>query len=206
VAGTFLVTPPTSLVVSVADQKAHLRIDTGAEDSLIQSLIEAATSACEHETKRQFLTATWKRVLDCFPGDESIRSPYRGGWHPGYCGAIVLQHPPLLGITNIEYVDPTGATLELASSVYQVVTDAYLGYVVPKPDQSWPATRDVPNSVTVTYTCGYSPTLLPKQAVEAVKLLVGHWYENREATGSGVSELPMAVKWLLRQIAVEEIV
>ena len=49
-AGTFLVTPPSSLVVSVADQKAHLRIDTGAEDSLIQSLIEAAIAACEHET------------------------------------------------------------------------------------------------------------------------------------------------------------
>lgn len=205
-AGTFLVTPPSYLVVSVADQKAHLRIDTSAEDALIQSLIEAATAACEHETRRQFLTATWKLVLDCFPGGESIRSTYRGGWHPGHCGAIVLQRPPLQGITQIEYVDPSGTTVELATSVYQAVTDSYLEFVVPKPDQSWPSARDVPNAVTVTYTCGYSPSLLPKQAVEAVKLLVGHWFENREATGSGMIELPMAVKWLLQQIAVEEFV
>ncbi|WP_122679945.1 head-tail connector protein [Pseudomonas viridiflava] len=38
---------------------------------------------------------------------------------------------------------------------------------------------------------------LTKDVRQAVLLLVGHWYENREAVGSGLTEVPLAVERLL---------
>lgn len=44
----------------------------------------------------------------------------------------------------------------------------------------------------VTFTCAMPAHLLPAVQM-AVKLLVGHWYQNREAAGPSIQEAPLAV-------------
>ncbi len=46
---------PDTLPVTVADLKAHLRIDTAAEDNLLQQYIYAATQEAEHYMQREII-------------------------------------------------------------------------------------------------------------------------------------------------------
>jgi len=34
-------------------------------------------------------------------------------------------------------------------------------------------------------------------AAQAALLLIGQWYANREATGQNLTEMPMAITWLI---------
>ena len=45
-----LITPATELAVSLADTKAHLRVDVADDDTLITALITAATELAEQAT------------------------------------------------------------------------------------------------------------------------------------------------------------
>lgn len=63
------------------------------------------------------------------------------------------------------------------------------------------AIRDVSERIdnedgSATVTCAMAQEKLPSVKV-AAKLLVGHWYENREAVGKGYDEQPLAVRSLL---------
>ena len=63
---------------------------------------------------------------------------------------------------------------------------------------------DVSEAVTgedgsLTVTCAMPSEKLPSVQA-AVKLLVGHWYENREAAGERIEAQPMAVRALLEPL------
>jgi len=67
------VVPPTTEPLSLDEVKEHLRIESSAEDALLQVYIEAAREICEHNTSRVLVTQTWESVFDAFPdssGDE----------------------------------------------------------------------------------------------------------------------------------------
>ena len=58
--------------------------------------------------------------------------------------------------------------------------------------------------VTVTYTAGYAAGEEPQSLIQAMLLLVGHFYANREAvtlggTSSAPQEVPLAVESLCNQ-------
>lgn len=70
----------------------------------------------------------------------------------------------------------------------------------PKPDQVWPGSYHREDAVSVTYVAGYgNADAVPAPIKAAILLIVGHLYENREASTVGVSAelLPMAVDALL---------
>lgn len=52
---------------------------------------------------------------------------------------------------------------------------------------------------SLTVTCAMPVEKLPSVQA-AVKLLVGHWYQNREAVGDALHEQPMAVRALLEPL------
>ncbi|NDA93971.1 MAG: hypothetical protein EBX90_11955, partial [Betaproteobacteria bacterium] len=60
--------PPATEPLSLEEVKEHLRIDSSAEDALLQMYIEAARKVCEHNTARALITQTWETTFDRFPG------------------------------------------------------------------------------------------------------------------------------------------
>lgn len=182
---------PTSEPVSLAEAKAHLRVEHDADNLLISGLIAAARETVEAETGRQLVTATWTLKLDEFPTDEE---------------EIVIRHPPLSSVSSITYLDADGASQTFNSSSYQVDTTGVFGRIVLAPDASWPVTEsDRINAVTVTFIAGQAVASVPEAAKVAIKFLVGHWYENREAgSESQIHEVPMAAKALIQQLWVGE--
>lgn len=154
-----LVTPPV-WPVSLADAKAHLRVETADDDALITAHIGAACEHVEHVTGRAIATQTWELVMDRFPS-----------------GSIAVPLPPLQSVNAITYIDTAGDTQVWAAANYSV--DAVGGRVAPAYGASFPATRAVHNAVKVRFTAGY--TALPAAIQAAVLLLVGDLYANREA-------------------------
>lgn len=184
---------PASEPVTLAEAKAHLRVEATLtdEDELITSLIQAAREQVEDLTHRQLITATWNLRLDGFPD-----------W------AISLPRPPLQAVNSIKYYDTEGTLVETLAEDTDFLVDAasFVARIVPVPGGAWPATQDRPGAVIINYDAGYGDDAadVPAKIRQAMLLLIGHLYENREAVLVGVSadELPLAVDALLRPLAV----
>ena len=177
-----LVSAPAEEPVTVTEAKAHLRVDDTNSDTLITSLIVAAREYAETFTRRALITQTWDWIADGFPG------------------TIVLPLPRLVSVTSITYIDSDGNSQTLAASTYTVDTDSEPGRIVPAFGKSWPVTRAVFNAVTVRFVAGYgAAAAVPQTIKQAMLLLIGHWYDHREAVAHAqtVVEVPMAVDTLL---------
>lgn len=94
---------------------------------------------------------------------------------------------------TVYYMDGSDLFLDIKSEPGRIV----LAY-----GESWPSTTLRPvNGVCVTFIAGYGDagSSVPKNFKNAILLLLGHLYENREATiiGQTVQELPLGVEALL---------
>lgn len=184
--GLSLVSAPASEPISRTEAKLFAKVDTTADDDLIDSLITAARVYCEGETRRAFVEQTWDYTLPDFP-----------------TGAIVLPMQPVTSVTSVSYVDTTGATAVFTYGTspdtpkYDVFTDGPRTLIEPKYNLTWPTTRDTRNAVTVRFVAGY--TTFPADLKQAMYLLISHWYDIREPVqvGTIVAEVPMSVKAIL---------
>jgi uncharacterized phiE125 gp8 family phage protein len=179
-----LITPPTSEPVSLAEARAHLRETGTEEDGLIAGYLLAAREFAETHTGRALMAQTWDQTEDAL-GD-----------------GIRLRKTPVALVTSVQYLDADGVEQMLASDQYRVVRRAAgETVIVPAFGVVWPATQAVEGAVTVRYVAGYGtgPGVLPEAIRQAILLLVGHWFANREAVNAGAapSELPMGVEALL---------
>lgn len=169
-------TAPAVEPILVADFEAHARIGSGQVAALGQTgtfaIFEAAVrQKCEAITRRQLITAVWDLILDGFPdGREPIEIPL----------------PPLQSITSITYIDPSGATVVLDSSLYRVIYESspkcQPGIVIPVYGGSWPMALDDIAVVTIRFSCGYGTagTAVPEGIRNWMLLNIGSLWENRE--------------------------
>ena len=170
-----VITPSTVEAVPVDDLKDHLRITSTSEDVLLRRYIQVATRQCEHLTQRQLTTATVQITLS------------------DLATAIELPRPPVkTASVSIEYVDSSGATATVGSSIYEVDTFSDGPAVVRLAyGMDWPDTLDTPNAVRIQYVAGYpvstvdgEPTV-PWEMKVWVMMKAGALYEHREAVETG---------------------
>ncbi len=184
---TFIKTvEPATEPITLAEARAHLRVDDTTENDYITALITVAREHVESLTDRQLITATYALRLDDFPR----RS----------CDIIRPPRPRLIAVSSITYVDTAGDTQTLAAADYQVDAVSEPCRILPAYGLTWPSTRSQLNAVTITYTAGYgAAAVVPKAIKQAILMLVAHWFENREpvVVGTITSEVPMTVKALL---------
>jgi len=184
---------PTDEPLSLAAAKLFCRIDPDLadEDSLIMDLIRAAREQIEIQTSRALAPQTLRLVIDGFPKNRS---------------SLPLPRFPLISITSVKYDDEAGDEQTWDTADYNVITGSLPGAI--HAEDAWPATIARPGSVRITYMCGYGHTsegsepsteAAPERAVTAIKYLVNHWYERRDAVLAGTiaTVLPMAVRSLI---------
>ncbi|ADW69009.1 head-tail connector protein [Granulicella tundricola] len=205
-----LTIPPVVEPVSLAEAKAHLRVDFPDEDSLIAGFISAAREMSEQKMQRAIFNQTYVLSLDQFNyGDwrstipMARRNPlnYTALWE---ATALRLPMPRLVSVTSITYVDTFGVTQTLDPSLYSVDKSSQPARIVPAPSGSWP-TSDyyMPGSVKVTFVAGsygdgIQVNTCPASIKAAILLVLGHLYENREAsTVASLKILPLGVDALL---------
>ena len=189
-------TPPAASALAVADVKAHCRIDDSTEDALITGYIKSAERYLEKQTSRQLMPATFKLSLDCFPRgiyDDPATSAIEG--HD-----IICPVAPLSSIVSIKYLDLLGVETTLSSAVYVALSAETPGRIVLAYNNEWPTALTRAGAVTVEFIAGYaSAAAVPEDIKQALLMLVGHWFENREAVivGTISSQIAFAVESLI---------
>ncbi len=184
--------PENYAVLSLAEAKAHLRVDHDDDDETIQAYIAAAIDlidGADGELQRCLAPQVWEYVLDAFPD-----------------GPFTIPLPPLIEVQEITYVDEAGEDQTLAESAYEVDAVREPGWLSPGED-GWPATMETINAVVIRFQAGYAAdgssgnSPIPPRIKQLVKLTVGHWYEHREAvTERQTHELPLAVQRLTQNL------
>lgn len=181
--GLKLITPPATEPVTLTEVKSQLRIDSVTEDTYLGTLITAAREYCEMFQNRAYITQTWEFTLDTWP-----RFPFK------------LPMPPLVSVTFIHYHDTADVETIWAASNYFVDTDSEPGRVGLRYNIVLPTTtlRSL-NAIKIQYMAGYgAAAAVPLRTKQAILLLVGHLYENRETVSPvDLKEIPFAVSALL---------
>jgi uncharacterized phiE125 gp8 family phage protein len=194
--GLQLITPPALEPISILEARAHCRIDTAEDDGLLAGYIIAARRHCETHLERVLITQTWDATYDWgWPREYEAH---------GYWLRYVIRPPiqPLQSVTSITYVDTAGVSQTLGTSLYVVHAGKdRVGYVDLAHGQSWPEVRCQTDAITMRFVAGYGsiPSDVDEPIRQAMLLLIGHWYENREASivGTSAVELPLGVRALL---------
>jgi uncharacterized phiE125 gp8 family phage protein len=170
-----LVTPPSAPILTLAEAKAHLRVDHTDEDALITALVAAAVSHLDGYAGvlgRALVQQTWRQDRGAF--EDEMRIPVGD----------------VLSITSITYYDSSNVQQTLSTSIYEARADEMGPLVGLKADQVWPVTYSREDAVRITWTAGFGAdaSAVPEGIKAAARLLIGGWYENR-STG----EIPAAV-------------
>lgn len=209
------VSPPAAEPVALDEAKLHARVLYNDDDALIQGLIVAARRYCETALKSALVTQTWTLMLDSFPSaggyyNRAIREiwPSMGGvpsglgFYPGLVpnstGVIDLPMPPIQSVEGVRYYDFAGVLQTVDPSAYTVSLGTP-GRIQPAYSKVWPISRPTIDSVQVTFVSGYGDaTAVPENVKVAIKMLVGHWYENREAVSAvSMASVPLVIDALL---------
>lgn len=177
----------TTLPVSVADMRDHLRVDHTSDDDYIEGLILSATRFVEAETGRDFTDATYDAYVPEFPG---LDAP------------IQLTKQPCSEVVHIKYYATDGTQQTWDSDNYHVMKPTNVAaWIAPIYTTSYPASYTRPDAVNVKYVVSYSA--VPKTLEHCLKLIVGSWYEHRESnTEAKISELPLGAERLMNQLKV----
>lgn len=198
-----VISPPTTEPISLDLARRHCRIlpdnDSPAshpDDAWLTEIgIPAAREYCEGFLGRAIAAQTWEQALDAFPS-----------------GSITLVGS-VSSVTSIKYIDTDGNEQTLSAADYVLDSYSVPAVVSLAVGVTWPLTlTGGVNTVKIVYpAAGYtlpgdSPNNdpLPTVVRAAILLMIGHLYENREATTSGgvggtlPHELPLGVADLLR--------
>ena len=173
-----LITAPTSEPITKADVYLQCRIDSNAEDSLLDMYIKAAREEAEHRTNRKFLPQTWELALDAFPSNE-----------------IKLPFAPIASIFSVKYLDINGATQTIAPANYTLDNYGIEHFVLLAANQLWPTAMDAANSVKIQFIVGYTDVAsVPTAAKQWMLLAISTWYKYREMlvepSGRNAIDLP----------------
>jgi uncharacterized phiE125 gp8 family phage protein len=182
-----VVTPPITFPVTLAEAKAQCRIDIDDEDDLIYGFIGTATERVQLAARRTLMTTVYDLFFDAWP-----RFPVR------------LELPPVVSVTGIYYTPEDGVEATWAATNYAVNVNSEPARIVYKRNGVAPSgTLEPVNAARIRYTAGYGSTAsaVPDRYRQAIRMLIGHYYENREALlvaqGLSLSELPLSVADLI---------
>lgn len=176
---------PSATPVSLAEAKAHLNVDFDDDDALITSLIGAAVAHLDG----------YAGILGrCLVSQEWRQDFTDWAWR------FRLPFPDLSSIT-VTYQDEDNQTQTVSSALYELIEDERGSLIVFRDAfEEFGLYDDAVARISVAFTAGYGDAEdVPGALTAAIKLLVGHWYENREAAvvNASVESLPMAVSALI---------
>lgn len=175
---------PAAEPISLAEAKAHLRIDADDEDALLASLIVAARALVEKTLARALITQDWSLYLDAWPR-----------------GTIMLPVAPVQEVTAVRVYDPDGVPADVDEESYSADTLSEPARLALSASGVQLLPARLLNGYEIAFTAGYGDEAddVPEPIRQALKLLVAHWFEQREPVvlGEAAQEVPATIASLL---------
>lgn len=201
-----LVTPPASEPVTLAEAKAHLRLEVALDDSYVNDLIKGARQYIEKVCWRGLMTQTWELVLPGFVGEDRFDLPRHGRAAPPagsdssgrFTDYIELPRGNVGTLLSdaVKYIDRDGVQQTLAPSVYTVDDVSEPGRLRLAYGQLWPTPRAQWDAVRIRYPVGWAlATDVPLPLKQSVLILIAQMYEFRtlEVTSAIIAKVGFSV-------------
>lgn len=171
-----IITGPALEPVSVAEAKAHLRIDGEDDDAYLTAAIVSARVHVEALTRRMLIEQSWRVYFDSWPRKR----------------IVTISVAPLIGVETVTVYDADGEPVVVDPDDYVADTIACPGRLIllsPVPATVGRAVNGIEIDVTAGY--GASSVDVPSPLRQAIMMLVAHWYEHRGAVGHDLAgEVP----------------
>lgn len=179
-----MTSPPAVEPVTVTEAKAHMRIDTDAEDILIGSLVLTSRLHIETALSLALITQSWKFTLDRWPKSREIELPLA----------------PLRSVGSVHVIDASGNATTVSDQSYLVDLASrpprliWNNSVPPLPGR---AAKGIEIDLTAGF--GDSAASVPAPLKHAILMLTAHWYEHRDPReiGQDGARIPDAVSDLI---------
>ncbi|WP_273688444.1 head-tail connector protein [Ketogulonicigenium vulgare] len=152
------------VIVSLDDAKRHCRADDFGDDDALISLYIDAA-------------VDWVQSV-CQTRLE--RAEFTAA---GSCFDLDFAGYPDPEIISVGYIDDLGAAVTLDTSRYALRDGRLVVY----------GAENVA-SARVEFVAGLGPGNVPARLVQAMRMLIAHWYLNREAVGTGMAQVPLGVR------------
>ena len=184
--------------VTLETVKEHLRCEDSADDSLITSLMTAAVSYVQEVTGVIFVYSRINNRYNSFPSQSqalSVTPEFVTGSSLS-ATSLALSYPSKAtgSIATLSLLD--GDFTYAILNNYALLIPSAAGWAVDDLDTESP--RGVFLQAQVVPPTSSSANGW-QQLVVAVKMLVGHWYANRESVSDArLAEVPMGVQMLLQ--------
>lgn len=159
-----LITPPSAEPISLAELKAHLRVDGDDEDALLAGLIRTAREHLERTAGLALISQDWRLYLDHWPET----------------GVVEIGRGPVLSVGAVRAFDELGEESEISLA-------GHLLDGVRRPARLWlrerPAARQAINGVEIDFTAGFGEAGqdVPDVLKRAMLVHAAHMYEFRGA-------------------------
>ena len=189
--------PSYSPPVTLETIKEYLRCEDSADDSLLTSLMTAAVSYVQEVTGVVFVYSHITNRYNSFPSQSQALS---------VTPELIVGSSFVIAGTSLTYPSKaTGnlATLSVPTNFTYAILNNY-GLLIPTAS-GWPVDDfDTESPRGVFLQAQVVPPASSssngwQQLIVAVKMLVGHWYANRESVSDArLAEVPMGVQMLLQ--------
>lgn len=160
--------------LSLDQAKQHLEIATSFTDwdPWLNSAIPAARRKVEADSNKALPLTTYEIAFDQFPLERWIPVPL----------------PPFVDIVSFTWFDLlTSAESAVDPTTYFLDTSSQPGRVILVPGKVWPTGVRWQQGGRLRFKAGYADNQWPVRYVHAMKMLLGHWFANREAVVSGTT-------------------
>ena len=178
-----LLSGPAVEPLPLADAKAHLRLDTTDEDTVVGAMIGAARVAVETAIRQVLIAQQWRVSDTAWPADRRIALP-------------VL---PLISVDAVRALDAASNPTAVPATDYSVATDT--GILTVNADAAALAPTLSAGGYEIDFTAGFGAASsdVPPALRQAIAMLVTHWFEHRSAftIGGGLTPTPEGVHALI---------
>lgn len=149
--------------VSLADMKAHLRLETDDENALVADLTASARVLVERRTRLLLISQSWRLTLDRW--GETRRVP--------------LPFGPVLAVTAVRVRPASGPPAALDPALYRLDGSRDPTRLVV--DATAPEPGVAAAGLEIDATCGFGtdPASVPAPLRLAIRRLAAFWFERR---------------------------
>ncbi|MDX3928867.1 MAG: head-tail connector protein [Shinella sp.] len=161
-------TPPLAEPITLAQARAHLRLDHGEEDALLEALVRAAREHLEAETGLVLISRTFRLYLDAWPRTRVIQ----------------IARGPVQSIESVTVYDALGMPLEVDAAGFVLDGTARPARLyLPE----WPGPGRALNGIEIDFSAGFGEagTDVPDTLKRAMLTHVAAMFELRGTVAAG---------------------
>lgn len=148
------VTAPAEEPVTLAEAKAHLRVDSSDDDAMITRLIAASRRAAENYMRRSLVTQSWKLSFDDYAPAE-----------------ILLPRGPVQSVTSVKIVARDSTETAVSASTY---------YLSASKEKLVLSAAPIGHRVEIVYVAGFGgASAVPEEIKQGLLAHAAGLYEHR---------------------------